>query len=169
MQKLQQEISTKDKEQLEQNILKKIDFILTEKINYIYSVPSLWLMILRYGQWNNDSFSSLKKVLYAGEVFQPKDLMQVMDRIPNVKFYNLYGLIETNVITYYEVKREELQKQNSVPIGFAASDAQLLVVQNGKAVADTGITGELYVSGPTVMKSYYQRKDLKVRSSLHLY
>lgn len=155
-------------EQLEQNILKKIDFILTERINYIYSVPSLWLMILRYGKWKKDSFPALKKVLYAGEVFQPNDLAHVMDLIPNVKFYNLYGLIETNVITCYEVKREELQKQNSVPIGFACSDANLLVVQNGKVESGTGITGELYVSGPTVMKSYYQREDLtdKVMTTL---
>ncbi|MFE7135265.1 amino acid adenylation domain-containing protein [Streptomyces sp. NPDC057638] len=128
-----------------------------ERITVWYSVPSaLVLLTLRGGLDGDNPLPSLRAVLFAGEVFPPARLAALMAAVPRARYYNLYGPTETNVCTCYEVPVGPAAT-GSLPIGTPVSGARLrLADENGNPVrGDSVRTGELLVSGPTVMRGYW--------------
>lgn len=144
----------------ERNIHNLILYLKQEQITYIYSVPSLWIAFLKYGKLQKGDFSCLKKILFAGEVFPPKYLKEAASYVPSADFYNLYGLIETNVFTYYKVNTKNIQGVKNIPIGYPCCSSETVIMKDGKIVTQAGVEGELCVQGPTVMKEYYKEKEL---------
>ena len=55
---------------------------------------------------------------------------------------------------------EENDKGVSVPIGYAADNVQIYILDNDFNVVPTGIVGELYVSGDGVARGYLNRENL---------
>jgi non-ribosomal peptide synthetase component F len=67
------------------------------KISVWYTVPSILSFIALKGSLDTTPLPSLKKILFAGEVFLPQPLINLCNQLPDVEFYNLYGPTETNV------------------------------------------------------------------------
>lgn len=131
-----------------------------EGITYVYSVPSLWNAVVQYARLSPGELSSVRKVLTAGEVLQPGHVKAAMELMPQARFYNLYGLIETNVCTYYPVTEKDIRQGGSVPIGYACGNTEVVAVTAEGTVAGIGGEGELCVRGSIVMKGYYGNPTL---------
>jgi amino acid adenylation domain-containing protein len=129
-----------------------------QKLTVWYTTPSTLVLMLTRGGLAAVDLSSLRLLLFAGEVFPVKYLRAVMELAPHARFANLYGPTETNVCTWYEVSSPP-QGNNPVPIGKACSDCELYILDEAlKPVAD-GCAGELWVSGGTVMQGYWGRPE----------
>ncbi len=139
-------------------------FIEEKKISIWYSVPSVLIQLILYGNLEAKNLSSLKKIIYAGEEFPVKYLKKLMDILPLVKYFNLYGPTETNVCTYYPIDPPALSG-DSVPIGKPIKGVETFVLKENGALAGKGEKGELYVSGPILMTGYWN-DPLKTRSVL---
>lgn len=119
----------------------------------IYGVPSLFMKLsaamgpdetLAYGE-------GPRAVLFAGEVFPPKELLAFSKRVPRAELFNLYGPTETNVCTYHHVDRERVDGVRETPIGIACPYSPCeLIGEDGSIIEGPG-TGELYVSGPSTV------------------
>lgn len=117
----------------------------------IYGVPSLFMKIEAALMSGETLDSTLRRVMFAGEVFPPKELLAFARRAPYAGLYNLYGPTETNVCTYHRVDRDDLDGVRETPIGEACPYATCwLVAEDGATVEGPGV-GELYVSGPTAL------------------
>jgi len=102
--------------------------------------------------------SSLRLLLFAGEVFPVKYLRALMELAPQARFANLYGPTETNVCTWYEVS--PIPEGNTpVPIGRACSNCELFILDEALKLVADGQVGELWVSGDTVMQGYWGRPE----------
>ena len=130
-------------------------FIRDEEITIWYSVPSILAMLTQRGGLSTGDFPGLRTVLFAGEVFPTKFLRRLMEHLPHVAFYNLYGPTETNVCTYYRVPLLPSDQTEPIPIGRAISNDEVLAVTAAGALAGPGEEGELYVRGATVMQGYW--------------
>lgn len=131
------------------------DWIERQRISVWYSVPSCLVQLLENGRLDRVSWSHLRKVLFAGEVFSPKYLRELKRKLPLAEFYNLYGPTETNVCTYYPV-RQTPEGDAPIPIGRSASGANLwLRHEQGHVLTTPGEVGELWVEGPTVALGYW--------------
>ncbi|MFO0586160.1 MAG: AMP-binding protein [Polyangiaceae bacterium] len=117
----------------------------------IYGVPALFMKLGAALSPGETLDSTLRTVMFAGEVFPPKELLAFAERVPSAELYNLYGPTETNVCTYHHVARKSLDGIRDTPIGVACpySPCELLA-EDGSLVAGAGI-GELYVSGVTTL------------------
>lgn len=149
--------------QKERNLLNYLDYIRNYKISYIYSVPSLWSAFLRFGRLKIGELGSITHVLFAGEVFQPEALKKAMEYVPSARFFNLYGLIETNVFTYYEVVSRESIGEEPVPIGYVCDSSEAVILNGDQEVTEVGEEGELCMCGPILMKGYYHNEELTNR------
>ena len=131
-------------------------FIENKGITVWYSVPSALTLLLLHGNLQREKLSRLRTVLFAGEVFPMKYLRQLVELLPSVDFYNLYGPTETNVCTYYKVEPSRLETMNSLPIGIACENTEVFAVNDhDQIVTAPGETGELYVRGPAVTCGYW--------------
>ncbi|HLG64753.1 MAG TPA: amino acid adenylation domain-containing protein [Ktedonosporobacter sp.] len=137
--------------------LELVKWIEQQQITIWYSVPSILKMILLYGKPANANLTSLRQILFAGEVFPLKYLRELMNLLPAARFYNLYGPTETNVCTYYLVPYDV---QEDIPIGYACEHSDVFAVcTNGDLVQEVGDEGELYVRGATIMRGYWNNEQ----------
>lgn len=135
------------------------NFIEQQEITIWYSVPSILSMLTLRGGLKQNAFPRLHTLLFAGEVFPTKYLRRLMEFLPHVAFFNLYGPTETNVCTYYEVPSLPEEQSEPIPIGKDIDDVQVFAVNEGGAVAAPGEMGELHVRGTTVMRGYWGDRD----------
>lgn len=101
----------------------------------------------------------LRLVTFAGEAMPAKQLKVWMNKLPDVKFVNLYGPTEITVdCTYYEVNRE-FGDDEFIPIGNACQNKGILVFNDDNQLVKVGETGELCVRGTGVALGYYNNKE----------
>lgn len=136
-----------------------IPFLNERKITAILWATSALVLI-----GNSDILSvalpeHLRLVTFAGEAMPAKQLKVWMQKLPNVKFVNLYGPTEITVdCTYYEVNRE-FQDWEFIPIGHDCHNKQVLVFNEDNKLVKIGEPGELCVRGSGVALGYYNNKE----------
>ena len=129
-----------------------------QKLTVWYTTPSTLILMLTKGGLAMVDLSSLRLLLFAGEVFPVKYLRALMELAPQARFANLYGPTETNVCTWYEVS--PIPEGNTpVPIGRACSNCELFILDEALKLVADGQVGELWVSGDTVMQGYWGRPE----------
>ncbi len=136
------------------------ELIERERLTVWYSVPSVLTLLTTRGNLGARDLSSLRWILFAGEVFPVKYLRELVRAIPHARYANLYGPTETNVVTCYEVQEVASGRTEPVPIGSACPYAECVVVdEDGKVVTEPGGQGILCVRGRTVTQGYFGRPD----------
>jgi amino acid adenylation domain-containing protein len=127
-----------------------------QRISIWYSVPSVLSMMVLYGELERRQFSTLRTIVFAGEVFPVKYLRKLMKLIPHADYYNLYGPTETNVITWYKVPRIASRQVKPIPIGKACANTEVFALtEDGQIVTRPGQTGELFARGSSVAQGYW--------------
>ena len=97
----------------------------------------------------------LRLVTFAGEAMPAKQLRTWQEKLPNVRFVNLYGPTEITVdCTWFDVKRRYADDEY-IPIGKACHNMQVLVLKDDDTEASVGEVGELCVRGTGVALGYY--------------
>jgi amino acid adenylation domain-containing protein len=131
-------------------------FIRERSLTVWYSVPTALVRLTRFlaGAGAVNPYPSLRLIHFAGEVYPIKELRVLRVLMPDARLFNLYGPTETNVCTYYEVRGPELEKLNTLPIGRACSNMEVMAVADGNRLAQVGEEGELWVRGPGVTPGY---------------
>jgi amino acid adenylation domain-containing protein len=138
-----------------------------ERLSIWYSVPYALIQLVTRGGIESRDLSSLRWVLFAGEPFPTKHLRELMARLPDARFSNLYGPTETNVCTYYHVLPLAEESDEPIPIGRVCENAEGVVVDADDQLVEPGGTGELLIRGPLVMRGYWGRPDLTEQGLSH--
>ena len=126
------------------------------KITIWYSAPSILGFLAQYGKLERYDYSSLRMVLFAGEVFPVKHLRALKNLIPHPRYLNLYGPTETNVCTFYEIPHIIPEdRMNPYPIGKACSNYQIRILDEEGREVPLGKEGELCASGSGIMIGYW--------------
>jgi amino acid adenylation domain-containing protein len=142
-------------------------WIAEKKISVWYSAPSILSLMAQFGKLDQLDFSSLRLVLFAGEVFPIKYLKLLKSLWRHPGYYNLYGPTETNVCTFYEVPKVLPDSQTEpVPIGKACPYCEPLVVDQEGADDVGGGEGELCIAGPCVLQGYWDLPENTARAFL---
>lgn len=138
--------------------------IAERRVSIWYSTPSVLRLLVEFGRMERHDYSRLRLILFAGEVFPYRYLKTLQERLPNRRYFNLYGPTETNVCTFCEIPPEfRGDRMGPTSIGRACSGTLTQVMrENGREVRP-GEAGELYVSGGTVMLGYWNRPDLDAK------
>lgn len=134
------------------------------QITVWYSVPNALTRMLGARNSALLAGSSLRTILFAGEPFNVSQLRELQRLAPAATLYNLYGPTETNVCTFHRLRAADLgpDRIEPPPIGRACPYAStFLIDQNGQLVPhEPGRTGELCVTGESVMLGYWRDCEL---------
>lgn len=133
-----------------------------ERATTWYSVPTILRQLQQRGALDQRDLTSLRWILFGGEVFAPSALREAMAAFPNARFSNVYGPAEVNQCTYHHLEAPP-RDDDSIPIGTAWDDTEVrLVGPDGAEVQGPG-RGELLVRTATAMAGYWARPDLDAR------
>lgn len=133
----------------------------SERITIWYSVPFALIQVLERGVLEQRDCSTLRWVVFAGEVFPKQHLDRLRRQWSHAAFSNAYGPAETNVCTVFNIPSRIQQgdsyidAQESCPIGQPWGNVKALILSEVGDVAEPGTTGELLICGPTTMRSYF--------------
>lgn len=142
--------------------------IARERISVWYSVPFALIQLLERGKLDDLDLSSIRWILFAGEVFPTKHLRKLMDLMQHADFSNLYGPTETNVCTYYNVPSVLPDSDHPIPIGKPCENVEALVVDEDDNPIKNDEAGELLIHGDVIMKGYWGRADLNEKAFYRL-
>jgi len=135
---------------------KLLSFLNTNKITFVFWVPSVLINIANLKLLETIQIQSINKVLFAGEVMPIKYLNHWIHNLKkDVLFANLYGPTEITVdCTYYIVDRKF--KDNEVlPIGKPCKNSDVIILNKKNQVCQIGESGELCVRGTSLALGYW--------------
>lgn len=132
------------------------DMISKEGITALHVTPGLLEGLLATAA----DFSAVKDIILAGEPFNVtllNKIKQIFD-LKRTHIWNLYGVSECAVISScYQVSGNE---NRTIPIGKPVSDTTFYVLNEHLDPVPAGITGELYIGGSSLARSYLNRPEL---------
>lgn len=146
-----------------------VEFIRDSALTQWFSVPSVLNLMAKHDVVNPGSLPALQRVLWCGEAMPTSTLIYWMQRMPQVRFTNLYGPTETTIASsYYTVPRCPRDEREAIPIGTACDGEALLVLDEHLRPVAQGETGDLYISGAGLSPGYWRDAD-KTRTAFISY
>lgn len=139
--------------------IRLLEYIKNNAINTIFWVPTVLSRIADLGILEKCDVTCLKNVLFAGEVMPARQLNAWIRALPNATFANLYGPTEITVdCTCYIVDRE-IRDDESVPIGYACTNTDVMILNEKNELVAINEKGELCVRGSSLSLGYYNNPE----------
>lgn len=139
-------------------------YIQDEEISVVFTVPFTLTEMLHRGAMEQRDLSSLRWILFGGEPFQPRHLRQLMGRLPDVRFTNVYGPAEAPSCTCYDVPPLEEGDERPIPIGTVSANSEGWIVDPDGEECGPGEPGELCIRSSTLTRGYWNRPELNARA-----
>jgi amino acid adenylation domain-containing protein len=134
------------------------------QITLFYTVPLALVQLSTPGVLDRRDFSSLKRILFGGEPMPLKHLHSLMRKLPETRFFNVYGPTEVNGVTHFAVPGPPPVDGDALPIGLPYENVEALVVDEEDRPVPQGKVGELAIRSATLMRGYWGRPDLNERA-----
>ena len=135
--------------------------IAEEQISVWYSVPYLLTQLLDRGGLDALDLTSMRWILFGGEVFPTQALRNLMTLLPKARFSNVYGPAEVNACTVHHLPGFP-DIGSPVPIGKPVNDTKVRIVDEDQN--PTTDKGEIWVQSSTMMLEYWGQPDLTRKS-----
>lgn len=151
--------------------IKLMEYMDRNKINAIFWVPSALILVANFKILEKFKLPELKKVMFCGEIMPIKQLNIWRKAVPHAMYVNYYGPSEaTYASTYYIIDRE-FKDEEILPIGHAANNTGILVLNEQNERVNKNEVGELYIQGSGIALGYYNNeektKEFFVQNPLH--
>ncbi len=135
-----------------------VRYLHDNNINTIDWVPSALALVANVNAFEAADISSIRTVIFGGEVMPIKHLKAWQKALPDADFFNGYGSTEgTEASVFYEVNRE-FNDGDILPIGRPYSNTQALVINEENQLVTDEI-GELYIKCDALSYGYYGDPD----------
>lgn len=135
-----------------------------EKMTIWYSVTFALMQLLLRGVMEDRNLTNLRWVLFGGEPFPVKYLRELMQKLPNARFSNVYGPAEVNQCTFYHLPGVPDENMTSVPLGEIWENTSGLIIDENDNEIESNEPGELLIRSATMMQGYWGRPDLNERA-----
>lgn len=119
-------------------------------------VPTLYNAISSHKNIGNVDLTSIKLCLSGGAPL-PIEVKQAFEGKAGCTIFEGYGLTEAPVTHCNPFAG--LQKEGSFGVPFPGTSVEIISIEDGETVLPPGERGEICLSGPQVMKGYWQRPD----------
>jgi len=134
------------------------------KVGWMLGVPALYRMFLENDRLDQYDLSSLKYCYCGGDVL-PAEVFKTWREKYGVPIYQVYGATEVGHITYSLLDKEPKPTVVGTPL---KSRKCILADQETLAPVPVGEVGELLVTSPYTVKTYWKKPEETARSFVSL-
>ena len=131
--------------------------IRTHEINSFFAPPTVWLGLLHAPQFDPARLASLAKGYYGASIMPIEVLKRLMERLPWVRWWNLYG--QTEIAPVATALKPEDQQRKPGSCGRPVTHVETRVVDESMRDAAVGEVGEIVHRSPHLMQGYYQDEE----------
>lgn len=143
--------------------LKVLDYLKTQKITVLNSVPTVLSFLAKTNAIDNQELPNLRLVTFAGEKMSYSVANHWISAFSHIRLSNMYGPTEvTNICLFYNVSFDENKKEEAVPAGFSCNnmDVFLLSDENKIIPKDTPVVkGEVCARGTGIALGYFDNHE----------
>ena len=137
-----------------------LEYLKAQKINFVFWVPSVLVNVANLRILDTIKVSSLRKILFAGEVMPAKQLNYWIGNFDkDVLFANLYGPTEITVDCTYHIITSLYKDDEVIPIGKACRNSDILILNEKDQICEIGEKGELCVRGSSLALGYWNNLE----------
>ena len=132
-----------------------VSYLEEQKVTVLTWAVAALCIVSGYHALDGADLSSVRKVLFSGEVMPRKHLDIWRSNLPQATFVNLYGPTEITCNCLYHVLDPARSYEEGIPLGevFPHCSVEVLT-DDGTPVREPGETGEIIVGGPTLALGY---------------
>jgi long-chain acyl-CoA synthetase len=127
-----------------------------EKVTIFPGVPTMYVAINNYPDVSKYNIRTIKACISGGAAL-PVEVQREFERITGGRLVEGYGLSEASPVTHAN-PIYGLRKEGSIGVPFPSTDAKIVDPETLKELP-VGEIGELAVSGPQIMKEYWNKPD----------
>ena len=133
-----------------------IEYLNERKITYACWVPTAFAIVTQLNTFKAIMPTTLRRVLFVGEVFPIKQLAKWIEALPQLEYVNLYGSTETAGICCYHRIDTSHPLPDPLPLGKPLPMCNVtLVGEDGTPITQPGVIGEICISSPTLADCYF--------------
>lgn len=144
-----------------------IDYINEKKVTIASWVPTVISLVAQLNPFSMYKPTTLRKVLFVGEVMPMKHLNVWRRELPDITYVNLYGQSEIAGVCSYYVVEGEFENSAVLPMGKALDNCKLYLLDNGVLVTEPGHVGELYIVSDALADCYWNDEEKTKQSFLY--
>jgi acyl-CoA synthetase (AMP-forming)/AMP-acid ligase II len=145
-----------------------------EKVTRAMLVPTMLKWVIEDPDFHNYDLSSLGVITYGAAPMPLNVIQNAIEEMPGVRFINAFGQTETastittlgpndHIIEGTEAEKEKKLKRLAASIGRPLPDVEVKIVDQKGTVLSAGKVGEIYATGPRIMKGYWGDADKSAR------
>jgi fatty-acyl-CoA synthase len=123
------------------------------RITSFFAPPTVWIALLRSPLFDRTDLSSLKKGYYGASIMPVAVMQEILQRLPGLKLWNLYGQTEIAPLATMLGPDEQLGKPGSC--GRAVLNVETRVVDDAMRDVQPGEVGEIVHRSPHLMLGYF--------------
>lgn len=139
-----------------------LELIEREKVNTTGGVPTIAWQILEHPERHRFDLSSLETVAYGGAPSAPELVRQIAGELRAVPG-NGWGMTETSATLTHHAAEDYLHRPDSCGPPVAVADIRIMSLDSTRELP-VGEVGELWASGPQVVKGYWNRPEATAAS-----
>lgn len=147
------------------NPAKLLDYICLNQVTTLTWAVSALCLITTFHGLDYKVPTSVKKILFSGEVMPIKHLHSWMEHLPDTTFVNIYGPTEITCNCTYHIIDRNRDYQDKIPIGKPFPNERVFLLDENNHVIDKENTvGEICVAGTSLALGYYRNSE---QTNLH--
>lgn len=122
------------------------------RITKLFCPPTVWISLLRHPDFDRRDLGSLRKGYYGASVMPTVIVEELLQRLPDMRLWNLYGQTEMSPLATALQPEQQLAKLGSA--GKPVLNVETRVVDDSGASVPSGVVGEIVHRSPQAMLGY---------------
>ena len=123
------------------------------RITSFFAPPTVWIGLLRSPLFDRTDLSSLQKGYYGASIMPVAVMQEILQRLPALKLWNLYGQTEIAPLATMLGPDDQLRKPGSA--GRAVLNVETRVVDDRMHDVKPGEVGEIVHRSPQLLSGYF--------------
>ncbi len=141
-----------------------IEAVSGHRVTTMTMVPTMLRMVLDHPSCRHHDLTSLRTVTFGGAPMPGSLLAEALDVVGSARFIHCYGMTETTASCSSLPARYLTVEGRSTSVGRALTGLDMAIVDADDRPVPPGVSGEIVVRGPVVMKGYWNQPEVTAKT-----